>query len=187
MVPFAAAGSAFDSDDDASFSAIVDEAVIIPAGAYDYHWGERLSFGVEFAVLSDGFSTGDTDTSLTGIFVNPRFEYGLNKNLSLTVDGNLGFYSADDVDLPFFSPTVGLRGYLPTGFGGFIISQQLGTVGVLLALPGSLAYDIPIPLGKTARLHIFPEVRWDPTFVFTGQGSGVIALFSAGGTLMFEF
>lgn len=83
-------------------------------------------------------------------------------------------------------PTVGLRAYLPTGFGGAVISQQIGTDFITLIMPGSLAYDLPIPIGATSKLHLFPEFRWDPTLVILGEYTGLFALFSGGLSFMVE-
>ena len=51
--------------------------------------------------------------------------------------------------------------------------------------PGSIAYDIPIPLGGP-KLHIFPEFKWDPSFIIVGEIKGFFALFSAGLAFMVE-
>ena len=190
MVPFAAAGSAFANDDSVSVSGVSDETIIIPAGAVDYVFDsdERQTFGVEVHALSSALATVnvDGDQNFLGVFVNPRYEYGFSEYASLTIDGNFGYLTDGDNGAPFIAPTFGIRTYLPIGFGGFILSQQIGTAGITVTLPGSLAIDIPIPLGKNAAVHIFPEIRWDPTFLLISDASGVIALFSAGATIMFE-
>lgn len=184
MIPFAAAGSG----DDVSFSGVAEEVTVVPAAAYDIALNdERTYFGVEISLLNQVTSTSETeDTSAFSLFVNPRFETPIAESWSFTVDGNLGYFSTGDSGIPFIEPSVGVRGYFGTGWGGFILSQQLSTAFITVALPGSVAYDIPIPLGETATLHIFPEVRWDPTVFFAGDTSGVVSLFSGGGTLMFE-
>ena len=185
LVPFAVVGAAFDGDDDTSFSGLADGFVLVPAAAYDYAFEPRQALGLGISLISTFVSEAGTSDSF-GIFFNPRYETDLSDYLSFTVDGNVGYFSDGDDGAWFFTPTVGLRGYLPTGFGGFIISQQLGTGIITLTTPGSLAYDVPIPLGETSRLHLFPEIRWDPTFVFIDSGSGAIALFSAGISFMVE-
>ena len=188
VVPFAAAGQAFDGEDDASFDSVADEALLIPAASYDFVFeGGRQTFGLEVALLTGDLSTArDSSSDLFGVFINPRFETPISDFVSFTIDLNLGYFTDGSDSTPWIVPTFGIRAYLPTGFGGFVLSQQLGTAVVTVATPGSLAYDIPIPLGDGARLHLFPEVKWDPTFAFIGDGSGVVALFSGGLSLMFE-
>lgn len=188
MIPFAAAGggafgsgSGFDAD-------TVTESFVIPSGSFDYALGDRHYIGVDLSIWSDALSSSDDLSGLLGVFVNPRWEYAVAENFSLTVDGNLGFLRIDEdsegASLPFIAPTFGIRAYIPTGFGGPVISQQIGTAFVTVTLPGSLAYDVPIPVGEQATLHVFPEVRWDPTVLFIGDGAGVLALFSGGLSLM---
>ena len=190
MVPFAAAGSAFDGQDDVSFSGVAESVLIIPAGAFDYVFegDERSTFGVEVWAISGDLSTsGGNNSDYTGIFVNPRYEYRFSRYAGLTIDGNLGYVGANNTGVPFFSPTVGIRTYLPLGHGGLMLSQQLGTSGVTVTMPGSFAVDLPIPLGKTSAVHIMPEIRWDPTALLIDDSAGIVVVFSAGGTLMFEF
>lgn len=185
MVPFAVAGGA-SGDGDSDFGAFsADNAIVIPAGSFDYALGDRHYIGVDVSLLSQAFAV-DTDFDAFALFINPRWEYGVNENFSLTVDGNLAYLGSDDGGSPFLSPTFGVRAYIPTGFGGAVISQQVGTAFITLTLPGSLAYDVPIPVGEEAVLHIFPEVRWDPTLFFVGDASGFIAFFSGGLSFMLE-
>lgn len=187
MVPFAAVGGGSSGGDSAFEGATVDRVLVVPDVGYDYALNDRTYIGFDVSVWSDNLILqSDTTDGIFAIFVNPRWEYGVMENLSLTVDGNLAFLSVDDAKTPFFSPTFGMRYYLDTGFGGLIVSQQIGTAFITITMPGSLAYDIPIPLGDTAKLHLFPEVRWDPTFIFTGDASGGFALFSGGLTFMFQ-
>mgnify|MGYP001796498076 FL=1 len=81
-----------------------------------------------------------------------------------------------------------MRLYFPTGFGGFVLSQQMGTGIATFYAPGSVAYDIPIVINERFTLHIFPEFRWDPTinygvpayarwFVFGSAGVGTMLQF----------
>lgn len=184
IVPFAAAGAA--STDDISFSGVTEDFTLVPAGAFDYALGERNYFGVELSLLNQFTSTADTGNGSTfGLFVNPRWELGLTENFSITIDGNLGYFQSEGNGLPFFAPNFGIRNYLPLGFGGFIWSQQIGPGGVVFGLPGSLAYDIPIPLGSSV-LHLFPEFRYDPNIILTSAASGIVATFSGGLTVMLE-
>lgn len=188
MVPFAAVGGASVGDESDGFgSATLEEAFVIPAASFDYALGDRHYIGVDVSIWHQAFATG-ADFNALAVFVNPRWEYGLNENFSLTVDGNLGYLGSTDGDgsAPFISPTFGVRAYVPTGFGGAVISQQIGTAFITVTLPGSLAYDLPIPIGEQAILHVFPELRWDPTFFFVGDASGVLALFSGGLSFMVE-
>lgn len=189
MVPFAAAGGATVGDDSAFGSATADEVFVIPHASFDYALGSAESgnprhyIGVDVSVWSQAFATGGDNFDALAVFVNPRWEYGVSDYFSLTVDGNLGVLTDDDTTLPFISPTFGVRAYVPTGWGGLVLSQQIGTAFITVTTPGSAAYDMPIPLGD-ATLHIFPEVRWDPTFFFVGDDSGVLAFFSGGLSFM---
>ncbi len=188
LVPFAAAGAtSFDNDALRDFSTIANQAMLIPAAAFDYAFGERTYFGAEVSVIAPStfLLGGDGGSSFTAVFVNPRFETSLSDNISFTIDGNIAWFTAEDSSAPLFAPAFGLRFYLPTGFGGLVWSQQLSTAFVTVALPGSLAYDIPIPIGNST-LHLFPELRYDPTFVILGDSTGVLALFSGGLTFMLE-
>lgn len=194
LVPFAVAGAASGGDDGASFSNLSEGFVLVPAIAYDRALGEGHSYlGVEVSLLNQFTTTIDTTTETSGVteafgvFVNPRFETELHENWSFTIDGNIGYFTDGDTGIPWFAPAFGVRGYVPTGFGGLVFSQQIGTAFITVTLPGSLAYDIPIPVGDEVVLHVFPEVKWDPTFFFTGPQSGAVALFSGGGTVMLEF
>jgi len=195
MVPFAAVGGGSFDDDSFFGGGTAEEVFVIPGASYDYALGDRHYIGFDVSFLHPGLSTAGGDSDGFGVFVNPRWEYGLNETFSLTVDGNLGYIASGDGGAPFIAPTFGMRAYIPTGFGGAIISQQLGTAFITLALPGSLAYDLPIELGEDTVLHIFPEVRWDPTLVFVPVGavdddasSSVIgfAFFSGGLSVMLE-
>lgn len=188
MVPFAAVGGGTVGGDSDFGSGTAEEAFVVPAGSFDYALGDRHYIGFDVSVWSGTFATADNFDAL-GVFVNPRWEYGLNENFSLTVDGNLGYVGttgSESTGAPFLAPTFGIRAYLPTGFGGAVISQQFGTAFITVTLPGSAAYDLPIPLGEETVLHVFPEVRWDPTFLFAGDASGVLAFFSGGLSLMLE-
>ncbi len=188
-VPFAAVGAASTNDGDIGAD-LVDGLLVIPSVSFDYAFGNpdepRRYFGVDVSIWSAALSTAG-DGGLLAVFVNPRFEYGLSENLSFTVDGNLGYLGSDGSGSPFIAPTLGLRGYIPVGGGGLILSQQIGSGIITVTLPGSLAFDLPVAIGPGAVLHVFPELRWDPTFFFIGDESGVLALFSAGLSFMFQF
>jgi hypothetical protein len=193
LVPFAAVGGVNADDGDSSFaSATSDRVLVVPSVGYDYALNDRHYLGFDVSVWSSGLVlNSDAGDELLAVFINPRWEYAATESLSLTVDGNLAYLRVDNGDgdvgqTPFVSPTFGMRYYLDTGFGGLIFSQQVGTAFITLALPGSLAYDVPIPLGDTTVLHLFPEIRWDPTFFFVGDVSGGVALFSGGMTFMLE-
>lgn len=187
VAPFAVAGSA--STNDTDLAEVVDGLVLVPAGAFDYAIGDRNYLGVEVSLYNTFTTSSPTDSTSFGLFVNPRWELGLSDNVSFTVDLNLGYFQTDSGDsvssTPFFLPAIGTRIYLPTGFGGFVWSQQFTTAIITVATPGSLAYDIPIPMGGPT-LHLFPEFRYDPTFVVIGDVAGVVAIFSGGLTVMLE-
>lgn len=192
LIPVGAVGGAIG---EGSFqAATTKEYVLIPGAAFDYYYEEGYSFGVGVDLFTSATVTGrPDDLSFLAIFVNPRFEApldGPDRRLSLTIDLNLGFLRSESGDsrlqAPYFSPTIGLRAYLPTGLGGAVISQQIGTGIITVIMPGSIAYDFPIPIGASSKLHLFPEFRWDPTLVITGNGSGFLALFSGGLSFMFE-
>lgn len=188
LVPFAVVGDA--TGDDLDFSGLTDGLVLIPAAAYDYAASDREYFGVEVSVLNTFTTSSPAESTNFGVFVNPRWELGLTDQWSLGVDLNLGYLQNEDDDgdiaaIPFFSPAVGVRGYLPTGFGGLVWTQQLSIGGIVFGLPGSLAYDVPLDFdGPT--LHVFPEFRYDPTVFITSEQSGVLAMFSGGVTFMLE-
>lgn len=193
IVPVGAVGGAIG---EGSFkAAAANQYVLIPGAAFDYYYDEGYSFGVSVDVFTSATlrKVSDAGVDFLAVFVNPRFEApldGPDRRLSLTIDLNLGYLRSNSSDAvlqaPYISPTIGLRAYLPTGFGGAVISQQIGTGFITLLLPGSVAYDLPIPIGATSRLHLFPEFRWDPTFLFTGAGSGFVSLFSGGLSFMVE-
>ena len=184
LVVLGAVGTNFKAEGDAAFTSVADDLVVVPAASYDYDFGPRNVFGLEVSLLSTLFSF---DHDVAALIVNPRYEYGFNEYVSMTVDVNIGYLNDGDSGSVFFTPTMGVRGYVPTGFGGFVVSQQVGTSVFTLVAPGSLAYDVPIPLGETARLHLFPEVRWDPTFLLISDEAGGIVIFSGGFTVMLEF
>ncbi len=188
MMPFAASVGVSGDGNNNTASSFAQAYFVIPSFAYDRNFGPRHSFGVEVSLLNSRLSSvsnNDTD-GVYAVFINPRWEYGVAENFSLTVDGNLGYLSDGDSSLPYLHPTFGIRWYLPTGFGGVILSQQIGTALITFYLPGSVAYDIPIPLGETAKLHVFPEFRWDPTFVFVGVGGAYFVTASGGVSFMLE-
>jgi hypothetical protein len=190
MVPIGGVVSTQNGNESTFVAGTSSRLNLIPAIAWDYALSSETTFGVEVATYTPLTLGSSSNADFLGVFVNPRFETALDspgRHLAFTIDLNLGYIHAGNSSTPFFAPNVGLRLYLPTGFGGAIISQQLGTAIVSLALPGSIAYDVPIPLGG-ARFHFFPEFRWDPTFVFAGIGSSSVyfVLFSAGLSFMLE-
>ncbi|MEM1025756.1 MAG: hypothetical protein AAGD10_14350 [Myxococcota bacterium] len=199
MVPFASAGAAtssFEGDaSDASFAAFGEGVFFGPGFSYDRAFADGSTWGIGASVFSTELGTeAFTGVSATLVFLNPRFEFALgkdkpNRNLSFVVDGNLGFWTGEsggsNIFVPIVNPSVGLRYYAKTGYGGVILSQNVGTAFVTLAFPGSVAYDLPIG----DKLHIFPEFRWDPTFFAVSLGStvtGVSAFFSGGLAFMVE-
>lgn len=188
-IPVAVATNVTTGDSGTSFAAVADGVVVIPAASYDYALDDRHYIGVEVSLLNSVTAEGSSGGAF-GLFVNPRWEMGVTDHISVGVDLNLGYFTDGDTGVPFIGPSFGGRFYIPTGFGGFVVSQNISTAFITLALPGSVAYDFPIPLGETSKLHIFPEFRWDPTFIFVEVSDnavgGIVSLFSAGLTLMFE-
>lgn len=194
MVPFAGAGAATNtaaSDADTSFAAFGEGAVFAPGFSFDRAFEDGSTWGIETSIFSSALSTENPDPDFTIVKINPRFEFALGDNklerdLSFTIDGNLGFWTGGGTFVPIFAPTVGLRYYLDTGYGGLVVAQNLGTAFITVSLPGSVSYDIPIG----DRLHLFPEFRWDPTFFFASLGdtvAGVAVFFSGGLSFMLEF
>jgi hypothetical protein len=193
LVPVAIAGGFSTSGDDGFAATTSKKLAVIPGGSFDYSTGNGGLFGVEVSAFTPySFGSGEDSLNTLLLYINPRFEMPLNdpdRTLSLTVDLNLAYLRVwGDVkaSVPFLAPTIGVRWYIPTGFGGPIISQQIGTGFVTVMAPGSLAYDVPIPLGTASKLHIFPEFKWDPTVFFSGEGKAYVAFFSAGLSFMFE-
>lgn len=188
VVPFAGIGKA--TNNDVAYANFAKNTVVVPAAAYDHAIGERHYLGVEVSVLNTLTQANPQLSDDLGIFINPRWEIGLSEHWSVGVDLNLGWFQTEESSgetrgVPFVNPAVAARGYLPTGFGGLVWTQQLSFAGFLLALPGSFAYDLPVPMGD-AVLHVFPELRYDPTLVFFNEGSGGVVLFSGGLTFMLE-
>lgn len=193
MVPFAGAGAATESAEgtDASFATFGDAVVFAPGFSFDRAFADGSTWGIETSVFSTALSTQSSPADSTIIKINPRFEFALGKNklernLSFTLDGNLGIWTGQDFTVPIFSPTIGLRYYLRTGYGGLVLAQNLGTAFITVSMPGSVSYDLPIG----DRFHVFPEFRWDPTFFFASLGdtvAGVAVFFSGGMSFMVEF
>lgn len=169
----------------------VDEVAAIPFAAFDYALSNSTYFGVSGAYIG-------INGQNVGVVVTPRLEIAMDEaqRLALAIELPLGVLEGDDdfgdsVIQPYAAPRVGLRWGIPTGFGGVVFTQQISIAFISFGLPGSLAYDIPIPLGDSARLHIFPEFRWDPLVVLTSFDSddsisGFIMPLSVGGSIMLE-
>jgi hypothetical protein len=190
LVPFAIAGGSTEgpSGDSVSFSAFGEGALFVPGFSYDYATDDGDLWGADFAVLSDSLSSEGGSGSATIIKINPRVQWaigdGESRNLSWGIDTNVMIWTAESQTLPLFSPTIGIRYYLNTGFGGLVLAQNIGTAIVTLTAPGSVSYDIPI-----GPIHILPEFRWDPTFFFStleDTPSGAAVFFSAGATVLVE-
>lgn len=178
MVPFMAVGSGPNDDDNKT--AAFEPFAVWPYVAGDGRISERWTLGLSastFEPLQE--ETGDPERA---IFVVPRMEFR-DENIAFSADVTLWF-GASDAFLAF--PSVGIRYYRPVGdVGGLVLTQQLGTLIVTTSAPGSLAWDLPIDAGVTT-LHVFPELRWDPTwFAFDSEGY-FVALFSGGLTFMVE-
>lgn len=162
--------------------------VPIPLAGFDYALGERHYVGGGIAWLPRAPTLGLAGEENSALVFNPRWEHEVLPELSVTADLIWAQVLGSDNDdlypslLPRLSITGGARYYLAVGSGGFVLSQQLGLSLNSVVLPGSLAIDLPIPLGEETALHLFPEVRWD---VIVAGTSG--ALVSAGGTLMLDF
>lgn len=185
-VPLAVAAST-NLSEDSDVAATVEEALIIPAAAYDYSFGQHSMIGVEVSLLHSGLTTANTSgDGAFGVFVNPRFEHGVAKNFSIGVDVNIGVLGVEDSSTVFFAPHFFVRGYVPIATGGIVLTQALSTAVITVSLPGSIAYDIAIPIGESSKMHIFPELRWDPTLFFIGDTNGGLVTLSGGLTLMFE-
>lgn len=193
MVPFAGVGAATETAQgtDASFATFGDGAVFAPGFSFDRAFDDGTTWGIETSIFSTALSTEDTGVGASTIVkINPRFEFALGQNklerdLSLTLDANVGFWTGPDFTVPIFTPSIGLRYYIDVGQGGVILSQNLGTAFVTFSLPGSIAFDVP--LGE--RVHLFPEFRWDPTLFFASLGdtvAGVAVFFSGGLSFMIE-
>jgi hypothetical protein len=78
-------------------------------------------------------------------------------------------------------PLTGLRYYVPIGTGGLVLTQTLGLTFVSVTAPGSLAGDIAF-----LDFHLFPEVRWDPTY-HAFDGHRIFATLSVNATLAWRF
>jgi hypothetical protein len=198
LVPFALAGGAATTfGDGADFETFDD--LWVGVGSFDYGIGDGRTAGGMVAVLLPPEGTRGA-----GVVVTPRVELPIARSeqtgqrwASFVAEVALGYVDlvADDgtffANVPILNPTGGVRLYVPFGrFGGAVITQQSAIPGASLALPGSAALDLPIPLGRTARLHLMPEFRWDPVFLFAAgeeAGVGTVAAFSAGGSAMLVF
>jgi hypothetical protein len=199
IVPFFFSGSVSPSDSDSvSASGFTDSFTLIPSGSFDYAIGKGSYLGAEFSLLKV-FSVGDA--SPTGIFVNPRWEMALGddatRNLAFTLEGNFIYFtdgtSTNDGgsnSVVFAAPHAGLRYYQPIGdIGGLILTQTIGTSILTLTLPGGIGFDLNLGVfwDPLRIIHIVPELRWDPTLVFTDIGNGSFIFLSAGGTVLLEF
>ncbi len=155
---------------------------LVPAASYDYHFSSRHSLGLEVAYA-------DTDAS-GYVLLHPRWELALNPTVSLTADLALGLGGSSMSVGPGaqLSLTFGARLYLPLPWGGFVLSQQLGTGILSVFAPGSVAYDFPIRLSERVTLHVFPETRWDPTITYAVPSlAGPYVFVSGGLSTMLEF
>ena len=182
ILPFAFAGKANAGEDSASFSAVTDGFSLIPVGSFDVGLTDSgTTIGTDVSYLA-----GLGPSGAQGLFINPRFEASLigdelDRYLSFTADLNLGWFNDGDGSLFYFSPTVGMRAYIPVYQGGFIVSQSIGTAFITVTLPGGIGYDIDLDW-----IHIVPEFHWDPSFFFIGDFNGSFVIFSAGGSVLFE-
>ena len=173
------------------------EVFVIPHAGVMQAFGQGGYAGVDLALWTSAFSTGDYGGGdVLAIFVNPYLEFPFGasqRHLALTFDGGLGLLrtrtasgNRKTTSIPFFSPTLGIRGYLPTGFGGIVLSQQIGSGLITAAAPGSIAYDLPIPIAAST-LHIFPELRWDPTWINDAPATLSWIILSGGLTFALEY
>lgn len=161
-------------DDFRDGSGELPKRVVVPTASFDTWINEKDLGGFEVGAAHLG-----NDNRL--INVNGRYERRLENYLALTAD--IGFsatFGGPRGRQLYLHPRIGLRGYLPTGWGGLVLSQQLGGSPTSINFSGSVAFDAPIPLSEQVTLHIFPELRWDPTFLF-GDARGERLVFVSGG------
>ena len=183
MVPFASFGT---GPDDSGTATAFDPLAVWPYVAGDARLSERWSLGVStatFVSLPDN-ADGSSDTTGFPVFVVPRLEYR-GDALSFAMDVTVWFLGEGSDGFLVF-PSAGVRYYHAVGdVGGVVITQQVGTLIFSSSLPGSVAWDLAIEAGST-RVHVFPELRWDPTWFSFDNDSYFVTLLSAGLTLMVE-
>lgn len=183
MVPALVAGDG--PNDDAEARAFEPFAVL-PFVAGDTHIGERLSLGLSGATVALLGSDANSNTLGTPVLLVPRLEYrdgALAFTLDLTVWPVRGGWSGLGV-----FPSAGVRYYRSFGdSGGLVLTQQFGSVFFATSLPGSVAWDIPL-VTDGVGLHLFPEVRWDPSYLsFDSEDFLAVVIVSVGLSVMLEF
>ncbi len=148
--------------------------VVVPTASFDTWINEKDLGGFEIGAAHLG-----QDNRLVNI--NGRYERRLEDYLALTADIGFSatFGGSSDRQL-YLHPRIGLRGYLPTGWGGLVLTQQLGLSPTSVNSPGSVAFDAPIPLAEKVTLHVLPELRWDPNFFFWSSSGKRLVFVSAG-------
>lgn len=166
----------------------VDDVVAVPFFSFDQALSDSVYLGLSAAYIG-------VNGENFGAVLTPRMEIAMDEaqRLALTLELPLGVLETDNADIdtqlqPYAAPRVGLRWAVPTGFGGFVFTQQASIAFVSFGFPGSVAYDVPIPLGERARLHLFPEFRWDP-FVLISDfegASGFLMPLSVGASVMLQ-
>lgn len=156
---------------------------VVPFTSYDVMVQPEISCGLGVAVW-DAALMPDYARRLRLVSLAPRFEYRRGW-LATSFDSHFSFIETirDDGTIdrePLFAASVGLRGYLEAGLGGLVLTQQFGLGGPVVFVPGSVAYDLPIPIDAQRKLHVFPELRWDVTIVAGGTDAALVTFLSAG-------